>query len=169
MDRSFIETKILSDETGTITALAWPFATPDRVGDMIQKGAFAKTSMPIPMLFGHDPNDPVGVWEEASEQEDGLHLKGRLLVDELARAREVRALVQVGAVRGISIGFVTRTASVRRGGGRNIQDLVLMEASLVTLPAHPGARVTSAKDAVGALRIAAELQRAAAHLSLRTK
>lgn len=169
MDRSYIETKILSDDTGTITALAWPFATPDRVGDMIEKGAFARASMPLPMLFGHDPNDPVGVWEEAIEAADGLHLKGRLLVDDLPRAREVRALVQAGAVRGISIGFVTRKALPRKGGGRTIKDLELMEASLVTLPAHPGARVTSAKDAVGALRLAAELQRAAAHLSLRTK
>lgn len=48
MDRSYIETKILSDESGTITALAWPFATPDRVGDMIEKGAFARARCPCP-------------------------------------------------------------------------------------------------------------------------
>lgn len=166
MDRSFIETKILADQTGAITALAWPFATPDRVGDVITKGAFAGAKMPIPMLFGHDANDPVGVWDEAEEKLDGLHLKGRLLVDDLPRAREVRALVQAGAVRGISIGFIARNA-VRRGKGRTISALDLMEASLVTLPCHPGAKVTSAKDAVGALRLVAALQRAAAQLSTR--
>ncbi len=166
MDRSFIETKVLADQTGAITALAWPFGAPDRVGDVITKGAFASARMPIPMLFGHDPNDPVGVWEEAEEKPDGLHLKGRLLVEDLPRAREVRALVQAGAVRGISIGFVARKAA-RHGKGRTISALDLMEASLVTLPCHPGAKVTSAKDAVGALRLAAALQRAAAQLSKR--
>lgn len=167
MDRSFIETKILADESGAITALAWPFGSPDRMGDVITKGAFASAKMPVPMLFGHDPNDPVGVWEEAEERDDGLHLKGRLLVDDLPRAREVSALVRAGAVRGISIGFVTVKAARRSPRGRNISALNLMEASLVTLPMHPGAKVTSAKDAVGALRIAAALQRATAQLSKR--
>lgn len=167
MDRAQIETKILAEDTGSISALAWPFGTADRVGDMIEKGAFAGVKLPLPMLFGHDQNDPVGVWEAAEEKADGLHLRGRLLVDDLPRAREVRALVQAGAVRGISIGFVTRKSEPRRPGGRVIRQLDLMEASLVTLPMHPGAKVTSAKDAVGALRVAAALQRATAQLAAR--
>lgn len=167
MDRSLIETKILADDSGAITALAWPFDVADRVGDMIRKGAFAETKLPLPMLFGHDQNDPVGVWDEAEEKTDGLHLKGRLLVDDLPRAREVRALVQAGAVRGISIGFVTRKADRRSPRGRLITALDLMEASLVTIPMHPGAKITSAKDAVGALRLAAALQRATAQLAAR--
>ncbi|TNH41285.1 HK97 family phage prohead protease [Paracoccus haeundaensis] len=166
MDRSFIETKILADNDGAITALAWPFGSPDRVGDMITKGAFASAKLPIPMLFGHDANDPIGVWDGAEERDDGLHLKGRLLVGELARAREVQALVRAGAVRGISIGFVTLKALPRPPRGRSISSLDLLEASLVTLPCHPGARVTAAKDAVSALRLAAAIQRAAAHLSI---
>ena len=167
MDRAMIETKVMADDTGAISALAWPFDTPDRIGDMIQKGAFASVKLPVPMLFGHDQNDPVGVWEEAEEKADGLYLKGRLLVDDLPRAREVRALVQAGAVRGISIGFITGKAAPRKPRGRIISDLTLMEASLVTVPCHPGAKVTSAKDAVDALRIAAALQRATAQLAAR--
>jgi uncharacterized protein len=149
MDRVEIETKLLAGESGTITALActalactalaWPFATPDRVGDMIQKEAFAGAVLPIPMLFGHDQNDPIGVWDEAIEKADGLHLKGRLLIDDLPRAKEVFALVQAGAVRGISIGFISQKATPRKPRGRSITALNLMEASLVTLPCHPGA------------------------------
>ena len=74
-------------------------------------------------------------------------------------AREVRALVRSGAVRGLSIGFVTRKAAARPGGGRTITSLELMEVSLVTLPMHPGARVTSAKSAVEALRVADAINR----------
>lgn len=167
MDRVLIETKMQVDEAGTVAGLAWPFGSPDRVGDVIEKGAFAGARLPLPMLFGHDPNDPVGVWEVADEAPDGLHLKGRLLVDEVARAREVRALVRSGAVAGLSIGFVTRKATPRKGGGRTITALDLIECSLVSVPMHPGARVTSAKSATAALAIAGALNRAAMAISKR--
>ncbi|CAN7500668.1 HK97 family phage prohead protease [Mesorhizobium caraganae] len=162
MERLFFETKFLAGDTGEIEGLAWPFATPDRVGDVIEKGAFANAALPLPMLFGHDPDDPVGAWTEATEATDGLRLKGRLLVGEVRRADEVRSLVRAGAVRGLSIGFITKKAMPRKGGGRTITNLELLEASLVAIPMHPGARVTSAKSAVRALSIAAEIQRAAA-------
>ncbi|MFG1374683.1 HK97 family phage prohead protease [Xanthobacter oligotrophicus] len=167
MERLFLETKILVDEAGAIEGLAWPFGTPDRVGDVIEKGAFAGVRAPLPMLFGHDPNDPVGVWTAAAEGSDGLRLKGKLLVDEVARAREVRALVRSGAVGGLSIGFVTRKAAPRKGGGRTITALDLVECSLVSIPMHPGARVTSAKSAAAALAIAGALHRAASAISKR--
>jgi HK97 family phage prohead protease len=165
MDRLYIETKVIADDAGAISGVAWKFNEPDRVGDVIEKGAFAKASLPIPMLFGHDMNDPIGTWDIATEKSDGLHLAGHLLVDDVARAREVRALVRSGAVRGISIGFITKKASNRAGGGRTIKSLELLEASLVTIPMHPGARVTSAKSAVEALTLAAAIQRATAALS----
>ena len=162
MDRLFLETKVLADDAGLVSGIAWKFGAADRVGDMIEPGAFAKAALPLPMLFGHDANDPVGTWDQAVEKSDGLHLTGKLLVDEVERAREVRALVRSGAVRGISIGFVTRKASTRPDGGRTIKALELLEASLVTIPMHPGARVTSAKSAVQALAIAEAINRASA-------
>jgi len=168
MDRLYFETKLISDEDGSIEGLAWPFGTADRIGDMIEKGAFASAKVPLPMLFGHDLNDPVGTWDSAEEAPEGLKLKGRLLVNDVARAREVRALVRSGAVRGISIGFRTRKSANRKGGGRTITDLELLEASLVTVPMHPGAKVTSAKSAIRALALATVLHRAAAQLKRTT-
>lgn len=165
MDRLFFETKIIGDDAGTISGLAWKFGTPDRIGDWIEPGAFKGVKLPLPMLFGHDLNDPVGTWDAAQEKADGLHITGKLLVDDVARAREVRALVKSGAVRGLSIGFITKQASARAGGGRIIKSLELLEASLVTIPMHSGAKVTSAKSAVSALNIAAVINRAAAHFS----
>jgi len=165
LDRLFVETKVLADDAGTISGVAWKFGTPDRVGDWIEPGAFKGAKLPIPLLFGHDINDPVGTWDAAIEKSDGLHLTGKLLVDDVARAREVSALVKSGAVRGISIGFITKKASNRSGGGRTIKSLELLEASLVTIPMHPGARVTSAKSAVQALSLAAAIQRATSALS----
>jgi HK97 family phage prohead protease len=167
MDRLYVETKFDAQDGGEITALAWPFETPDRVGDVITKGAFKSAQVPLPMLFGHDQNDPIGAWSASDERDDGLYLKGRLLVEDVTRAREVRALVLAGAVTGISIGFITKKSDRRQGGGRLITEVELLEASIVTLPCHPGARVTSAKTAVRVLALASQINRAAAHLSKR--
>ncbi|HEV7251661.1 MAG TPA: HK97 family phage prohead protease [Mesorhizobium sp.] len=158
-----LKAAITAQASGEIEAMAWPFGTVDRIGDMIEKGAFASIPLPLPMLFGHDHNDPVGAWTEAEERPDGLFLKGRLLVEDLPRAREVAALVKSGAVRGVSIGFITKKAAPRKGG-RSISQLELIEASLVSIPMNPKARITSAKSATEALRIADLINRAAAHL-----
>lgn len=164
MERIFVETKVLGTDDGSISGLAWKFGTPDRIGDWIEPGAFKGAKMPIPMLFGHDMNDPVGTWDQAVEKSDGLHITGKLLVDEVSRAREVRALVKSGAVRGLSLGFITKKATTRTGGGRTIKSLELLEASLVTIPMHADAKVTSAKSAVQALQLVAAINRATAHI-----
>lgn len=169
MDRLYFETKLMAEATGEISGVAWKFATADRIGDVIEKGAFAKATLPLPMLFGHDMSDPVGTWDVAEEKADGLYLTGKMLIEEVARAREVHALVKAGAVRGISIGFVTRKATTRPGGGRTIKSLELLEASLVVVPMHPGAKVTSAKSAVEALRLIDAINRATAQLTRRTQ
>lgn len=164
MDRIFLETKIDLADSGEITGLAWPFGTPDRIGDVIEKGAFNGMALPLPMLFGHDLNDPVGTWTEAAEESDGLRVKGALLIKDVSRAREVHALVGAGAVRGLSIGFRTKKAISRKGGGRTISQLELLEVSLVTVGMHPGAKVISAKSAITAINLAVAINRAAAHM-----
>lgn len=164
MDRFFIETKIAASDDGSITGMAWPFGKADRIGDMIEKGAFGAIPLPLPMLFAHDHADPVGTWTEAKETDEGLEVKGSLLINDLTRAREVNALVKSGAVRGISIGFITRKAVSRRGGGRTIKELELIEASLVAVPMHSGARV-SAKSGIEAIRMAEAINRATLALS----
>lgn len=129
-----------------VEGIAWPFGTPDRVGDVIERGAFSKALPPLPMLASHDQKDTVGVWDEIIETDQGLTVKGRLLVNDVQRAAEVRSLIQAGALRGLSIGFASRKAMPRRGGGRTISDLELLEISVVAVPAHSGARITSAKE-----------------------
>lgn len=87
-DRLYLETKFAIGDEGEIEAKAWDFTRPDRIGDVIEPKAFEGTALPIPMLFGHDQNDPIGVWTEATIHDNALHLKGRLLIEEVARARE---------------------------------------------------------------------------------
>jgi HK97 family phage prohead protease len=152
------------DDAGAITGMAWPFGSPDRVGDEIMPGAFKSAKAPIPILFAHDPAAPLGAWDSIAETKTGLEVKGRLLVEDVTRAREVRALVKSGAVTGLSIGFSTKSAKAKSGGGRTIKALDLVEISLVAIPMHPGARVRSAKSAAEVIAIAEAINRAAVAL-----
>ncbi|HVA17806.1 MAG TPA: HK97 family phage prohead protease [Candidatus Dormibacteraeota bacterium] len=166
MDKLELKSAFAADDTGAIAGNAWVFDTPDRIGDIIEKGAFTFPAR-LPILFAHDPAEPVGVWDDITETRTGLSVRGRLLVDDVARAREVRALVQAGAITGLSIGFTVKNATGRKGGGRNIKSLELAEISLVTVPMHPKARVTSAKSASDLLAITDAINRAA--LAFRTQ
>jgi HK97 family phage prohead protease len=161
MQRLEVKSAFGVDDTGAITGNAWVFGTADRMGDIIRKGAFISPSH-LPMLFAHDPAEPIGVWDAITETAEGLQVKGRLLVDAVARAKEVRALVQSKAITGLSIGYSVKQATGRKGGGRDIKSLELVEISLVTIPMHPGARVTSAKSATELFAIAEAINRAAA-------
>lgn len=131
-------------DAGEITGIAWPFGTADRVGDVIEKGAISAPET-LPMLFAHDQGQVIGVWDQIAETSEGLTVKGRLLVDGVERAREVRAMIQSKAVSGLSIGFVTKQAS-RNATGRTIKAAHLHEISVVAVPCHPGAQITSIKS-----------------------
>lgn len=147
LDRLEFKAAFTADDTGAVTGKAWDFSSPDRVGDVIEPTAFAGAiGKSLPMLFAHDQAQAVGVWDSITVGSDGLHVAGKLLVDDVARAKEVRALLQAKAVTGLSVGFMTKKAAPRSGGGRTISDLDLVEVSLVAVPAHDGARVSTVKD-----------------------
>ena len=111
-----IETKAAFNVTdaGAITGTAWVFATPDRVGDRIMKGAFKSAPATLPMLWAHDQSQTIGVWNEIRETDTGLEVRGQLLVNDVARAKEVRALIKSGAVSGLSIGFISKKSFPRK-------------------------------------------------------
>lgn len=146
-DRIEIKAAFTIEDTGAIVGLAWPFGSPDRVGDVIEKGAISAPSS-VPMLWAHDPSQVIGVWDDISETSEGLVVKGRLLIEHVEKAREVHALVRNNAVSGLSIGFTSK-ASKPRHRGRTISALDLHEISVVAIPCHPGAQITSVKAADG--------------------
>ena len=162
MDRLEIKSTLSVDATGTLTGIAWPFGSPDNVGDLIQKGAFNLAVENLPMLFNHDPSDLIGTWEDAKETPDGFVVKGKLHMEN-PRARAVHGLIKGGLVSGLSIGFKTK-ASTKQGRNRVISALDLFEVSLVRNPSHPRARVTSTKSENTALAIAEAINRATAAL-----
>jgi uncharacterized protein len=102
---------------GAIEGYASLFGEIDQARDMVMPGAFTQTLKQrglrkIPMLFQHDPGEPVGVWLEIAEDFRGLKARGRLIPD-VARARELLSLLKAGAIDGLSIGY----PPPRKGGG----------------------------------------------------
>ena len=139
-------------EDGTVEGYASLFGAIDQARDMVVRGAFAQTlrqksAHRIPMLFQHDPAEPVGVWLELREDHRGLYARGRL-IPEVARGRELLALLRAGAIDGLSIGF--RTVKGRIDPRTRVRSLIavdLWEISIVTFPLLAGARVHAVKDA----------------------
>jgi HK97 family phage prohead protease len=141
-------TRIESD--GTVEGYASLFGEIDQARDMVVRGAFAESLRTrglrrVPMLFQHDPAEPIGIWLDLREDSHGLYARGRL-IPEVARARELLSLLRAGAVDGLSIGF--RAAKARIDPKTRIRSLLavdLWEISIVTFPLLNGARVHAVK------------------------
>jgi len=137
---------------GRVEGYASLFGEIDQARDMVMPGAFAQTLRlrgvrRIPMLFQHDPAEPIGIWHEIVEDWRGLRVRGRLIPD-VVRARELLALLREGAADGLSIGFKTVKAHVEpKSRIRKLDQIDLWEISIVTFPLLPGARVRAVKEA----------------------
>lgn len=130
------------------------FGISDQGGDTVGAGAYAASLKAlaaerrrVKMLWQHDPGQPIGVWDEVREDARGLYVKGRLLT-EVARGREAMALLEAGAIDGLSIGYRTVRARKDDKGRRLLSELELWEVSLVTFPMLPGARARTKGDAL---------------------
>ncbi len=140
------------ERDGTVEGYASLFGEIDQARDMVMRGAFADTLRlrgvnRIPMLFQHDPSEPIGVWLELREDGRGLYARGRL-IPEVARARELLSLLRAGAVDGLSIGFRTVKGNIDpRTRVRRLVAVDLWEISIVTFPLLAGARVRAVKAA----------------------
>lgn len=117
----------------------------DLSGDKVRKGAFSASLLShvqaLPMLFNHETDIPIGVWDSAIEDEVGLYVCGRLFLG-TPEADRVARLITQGSVSGLSIGFRTLRHAQRVDGGRDLFDLELWEVSIVAFPMLPSARLT---------------------------
>lgn len=140
-----------TEADGTFEGYASLFNREDLGRDIVMPGAFRESlaqrgARGIKLLFQHDANQPIGLWTVLQEDTRGLYAQGRLM-REVAKAREVMALMRAGALDGLSIGF--RTVKARRNkasGVRRIDKIDLWEISIVTFPLLPEARITTTKQ-----------------------
>ena len=153
-----LDSKAVSD-AGVIEGYASVFGNVDSYGEIVEPGAFVeslvksqRTGRKIKMLYQHDPHQPIGVWDDLAEDAKGLWVKGRLLVEESPKAREVHGLLKAGALDGLSIGYRTIEAKPKDGkpGVISLTKLDLLENSIVTFAANERARVEVVKSILDA-------------------
>lgn len=117
------------------------FDRPDRGGDVVRAGAFARSlklgGKKVPLLWQHDARRPVGRIEYLREDRRGLRVIARLSLG--AAGREAAARLKAGKVAGLSFGYRIRKASGE--APRELAEVDLLEISLVTAPMQPRARV----------------------------
>ncbi|WP_119254373.1 phage major capsid protein [Shinella zoogloeoides] len=142
-----IKADVSIDDTGTVTGIAWPFGSPDSVGDVIEKGTVAFANS-VPMVMEHDQQKVVGVWETCTETDKGLEVKGRLFVEGIGPARDAHRQLKAGKIVGLSIGFRHTGFEPRAVGGRVFKSITVNEISLCRRPVHPGAHVTVVKSQI---------------------
>lgn len=162
MDIKYIERPLqikAVQEDGVFEGYGSVFGNVDSYKEIVAPGAFAESlaswksagRLP-PVLWQHRSGEPVGPHLDMEEQPVGLWIKGQLLVDDVQRAKEARALMKAKAVNGLSIGFVTREDSYDRVTGiRTLKKVDLWEVSIVTFPANPSAQISSVKSAIDAI------------------
>lgn len=140
----------LNAEGRTIEGYAATFGNMDRVKDVIHPGAFTKTLTErgnrIKFLWQHDQKEPIGKMIEMREDPRGLFVKA--VISDTARGRDALALLKDGAIYEMSIGYQPMVSDFSKLGEetvRNLREIKLHEASLVTMPANEQAVVTALK------------------------
>ena len=140
-------------EDGFFSGYGAVFGNIDWYNDVILPGAFtaslakwrAKNKMP-PVLWNHNDSEPIGVYTNIYEDEKGLFVEGKLLVDDVPRAKSIHALLKAGAIDGLSIGYSTKKANQQGNGVRELVEVDLGEISIVTQPANERSVITSVKS-----------------------
>ncbi len=140
------------EELGTFTALvsAW---TADREGDTIDRHAFDQSvadwkasGKNLPLLLEHKTT-VVGALDPATmrTEERGLVVAGSVDRESDEGQRVWRAIKS--NVASFSIGFMATESRPRKGGGRDLLVIDLLEVSVVSTPMHPDTRALSWKTA----------------------
>ena len=137
---------------GRFTGYASIFGNRDLGNDVMMEGAFAKSlarkgAKGIKMLFQHKTDEPIGIYEEITEDRKGLYVKGKIAL-ETQKGKETFELMKMGAIDGLSIGYRVNAKGQMyddRRKKRYLKEVELMEISAVTFPMNQSARISAVK------------------------
>jgi len=141
-------------DSGEFEGYGSVFGVKDSYSDIIVPGAFQKSlaawqekgRMPA-LLWQHNMSEPIGIYTEMREDETGLFLKGRLLIDDDPLAKRAHAHMKAGSLSGLSIGYVLNDYDYdNQKDAFILKDIDLWEVSLVTFPANDEARISNVKS-----------------------
>jgi HK97 family phage major capsid protein/HK97 family phage prohead protease len=136
-------------ESVTITGIA-STPEPDRMGDVVEPLGITFKN-PLPLLLYHDTKQPVGTVTFAPPTAEGLPFTGTLPIIRApgalrTRIEEALQSMQAGLLAGVSIGFRSLEDAFNKAtGGIRFLKTEILELSLVTIPANPGATIHTVK------------------------
>jgi HK97 family phage prohead protease len=147
---SILHVKKLADDERVIEGIA---STPsvDRVGDIVVPTG-AKFTVPMPLLWQHRTDSPVGHVEFAQATDDGIPFRARIA--KIEEPGELRNLVdkawqavKAKLVGAVSIGFkIDKYEVIKATGGWKINEWSWLELSLVTIPANADATIQNIRS-----------------------
>lgn len=142
------------NDSGEFEGYGSVFGVEDSYGDVVVRGAFAeslerwkeKGRLPA-MLWQHNMSEPIGIYTEMREDETGLYVKGRLLIDADPLAKRAHGHMKAGSLTGLSIGYILDDYEYDKEKGIWILKAIdLWEVSPVTFPANDEARISDVKS-----------------------
>ena len=139
------------DDSGTFSGYGSVFGVKDSHEDIVVKGAFVeslKKRNPV-MLWQHDSREPIGVYTKVEEDDHGLYVEGKLLIDSDPLAARAHGLLKENGLNGLSIGFNLKDWEYDAGKeAYMLKEIALYEISLVTFPSNEDARVQNVKNSL---------------------
>ena len=142
---SVLEIKAADDDTRTIRGVA-STPTADRMGDIV-KPEGAKFSLPVPLLWQHRADQPIGHVTEAKVTKSGIEIVATIASGVSEEIDRAWGLIKSGLVRGLSIGFRgLDTEQIPNSWGVIFNAWEWLELSAVTIPANSEATITAVKQ-----------------------
>ena len=135
--------KSFDPEHGIIRGIATTPKT-DRDGDIVMPEG-AVFELPLPLLFNHDPNQPIGHVIEATATKAGVEIVAKVAKDATAKIAEIWQLIKSGLVGGFSVGFRALEAEPIETGFK-FNKWQWLELSAVTIPANTEAAIQVVKS-----------------------
>lgn len=159
-----------SDVPGIVAYASTFDRIPDAYGDVVRKGAFAKSIQAIkdsgnnlPLLYGHVMDDPaniIGTVTDLKEDDHGLLIKADFDMEN-PMAQQVHRSVLAKAITKLSFAFTVHDeAPVELEDGtkaNELRELEIYEVSLVVVPANPRAQVIAAKEGDPEMKMSEEI------------
>jgi HK97 family phage prohead protease len=164
MERAYsrLEIKAFDDERREFSGIATT-PSPDRLGDIVEPEG-AKYTLPIPLLWQHRSDQPIGEVYEVRVSKKGIDIKGRVFQAKqsrtlMERLDEAWESMKLKLVRGLSIGFnPLESAQIKDTYSYRYLQWEWLELSPVTIPANAEGTIHTIKSIDRGLRAASGLR-----------